>query len=232
MQKLNYTHNLLIGRPAKEVREGLEKIFAKDYLTISLQEAGTYLGIIRDLAKEHHYRVIVLTDGAKGMNSSVLLVKNTVELLASGVARSGADWIGPRRGIRWPGRPIPWAIIRVAGHLILVTSIHAPTGRNGLPLNRVAFRMFCRRLRRLYKKKLKTYPMLKFFFAGDWNCPAKANDKRSTKKLVTAKLDGWIVDPKCTPPIDYAATNLLLVIAKKGPDYDSDHDSASFDLAA
>lgn len=232
MKKLNITHNLLVGRPPKEVREGLEALLKKGFITVSLQEAGSYLALIRDLAKEYDYRVTVLKDGGKGMNSSVLLVAKSAELLASGVARSTADWIGPRRGIRWPGRPIPWAIIRYGGELILIGCIHAPTGRNGLPLNRVAFRMFCRRLRRLYRKKSKTYRGLKFFFAGDYNCPADAKDKRSAQQLLAKKLDGWIVDPKCKPPIDYAVTNLSIVIGRKGPRHDSDHDSAEFQWAA
>lgn len=232
MKKLNISHNVKVLRPHKQVREGLETIFEMDYLTISLQEIGGYLEIIRDLAAKYNYRLIVATNSGKGMNSSALLVKHHVERAASGVAKSRFPWKGPNAGIIWPGRAIPWAIIVVDGVMVLITSIHAPWGRNAGRMNRLAFRMFLRRLRKLYRKKLALYPGLKFFFPGDWNCDPKETGPRTVQKLLVKKLDGWVVDPKCTPRIDYGVTNLPILIVEKRSDFGSDHDCWSTNKAA
>lgn len=231
--RLAGTHNLLVNRPPKEVRANVEAILKRGSIVVAFQEASTYLGIIRDVAAVYGYRVIVHQGSGLGMKSSVLLVKMDSTIVETGVAKVWASWIGPRVGIKWPGRSIPWAIVEVAGEKILFACVHAPTGRNGNYLNRQAFRLFMRKLRRLYRRKLKVYKNLKFFFLGDWNCTAGDSGARSVKKLLVERLNALVANPHCSPPIDYAVHNLLKkVTANKGPDYNSDHDSADFVLAA
>lgn len=232
--RLAETHNLLVNRPVKEVRHNVEEILKKGAIVVAFQEASTYLGIIRELATTYNYRVIVHKGTGRGMKSSVLLVRLDAVTIETGVAKVWAPWIGPRRGIKWPGRTIPWAIVEVAGEKILFACVHAPTGRNSRNvLNRQSFRLFMRKLRRLYHRKLKVHPGLKFFFLGDWNCTAGDSGARSVKKLLVERLNARVANPHCSPPIDFAVHNLLKkVTATKGPDYKSDHDSADFVLAA
>lgn len=227
------THNLLTGRPDKQVMENVEKILAKGALVVAFQEAATYHAIIKSYARAYGYTVIYYKGRGRGMSSSVLLVKHGAALVSFGVMKIWRPWIGPRMGILWPGRTVPWAIVLINGKHVLFTSDHAPTGRNGNPLNRIAFRKFLKRHRKLYKKKLRIYRDLQFFFMGDWNCPASAKDARSVQRLLVDKLDAKVADPNGKPPIDYGVHNLnKTVVAEDGPRYGSDHDSASFTLAA
>lgn len=217
--------NLLNGRPVREVQPEIADHLAQQARFVSFQEAGGYLPIIRNLADEYGYRVIVARGGGRGMNSSVLLIRKDVRLLASGVALVLVAWIGPRLGIKWPGRGIPWAIVLLDDHPVLVRAIHGPTGRNAQ--NKRSWRRFLRRLRRMYWRKVSMYPGLKVLDLGDWNCPAGARDKRSVRRLLAEPMHAHVVNPGSRPPIDYAVTHLQLV-GDVGPKFGSDHHSVRF----
>lgn len=233
MIRLAKTHNLLTGRNKKQVRDGVEELLESGDLVYAFQEANTYLALLRDLAHQYGYRMIVSSEAGRGMKSSVLFVKKTARMLESGVAHSRWTWFGPRLGIKWPGRSIPWAIVDVGDDVVLFACVHAPTGRNGLPANRISFRRFLKRLRKLYKKKLAHYPGLVYAFLGDWNCSAKDRGERTVKNLLIKPLDAKVADPKTKPPIDYMVHNFdEAVFAEGGPDYHSDHHSSSYVLAA
>lgn len=217
--------NLLNGRRMKPVLHGIDAHLSLAAPVVAFQEAGCYLPIIRDLRVEHGYRapIAARASAGRGMNSSVLLTHASTRQHASGVAFSRAPWIGPRLGVRWPGRGIPWAIVDLDGHRTLVASIHAPTGRNGV--NAVAWRAYLRRLRRLVRKKRKAHPGLKVLLIGDWNCPAAANDATSVRRLLADRLGLRIV--RTGTPIDYAVTDLPLT-GSTGPRYGSDHPSTRY----
>lgn len=233
MIRLAKTHNLLTGRDKKQVREGVEELLQSGEIVYAFQEANTYLAILRDLAQKYGYRMIVSSDPGRGMKSSVLFVKKTARMLDSGVAHSRWQWFGPRLGIRWPGRSIPWAIVDVGDDVVLFACVHAPTGRNGQPANRISFRRFLKRLRKLYKKKRIYFPGLKFSFLGDWNCAAKDRGERTVKNLLIEPLNAKVADPHTKPPIDYMVHNFdEAVFAEGGPAHHSDHRSSSYVLAA
>lgn len=227
------SHNLLVGRPPREVEHNIREILKLYPVSAAFQEAGGYLRIIRALADEYGYRVIVFKGEGKGMNSSVLLVKKEYKRLASGVAAVWRDWIGPRVKIRWPGRSIPWEVTEVDGSPVLFASIHAPTGKNGRnPLNKLSYRKYMRRLRRLYRRLKKKFPGLRVFYQGDWNCGVMDKDKLSVRKLVAERIGAHVVNPNSKPHIDFLVTHVHDVDGKAGPRYKSDHDSTVYVEAA
>lgn len=217
--------NLLNGRPAREVRPEIADHLAQQARFVSFQEAGGYLPIIRDLAERYGYRVIAARNAGRGMNSSVLLIRKDVPLFGSGVMLVLVAWIGPRLGIKWPGRGIPWAVVIHEGRPVLVRAIHGPTGRN--TQNKRSWRRYLRRLRRSYWRKAARYPGLKVLDLGDWNCPAGARDKRSVRRLLADPIKARVANPGSRPPIDYAVTHLDLV-GDVGPKFGSDHHSVRF----
>lgn len=217
--------NLLNGRHHDVVRHEIANHLAQQARVVSFQEAGDYLPIIRDLADEHGYRVIVARGGGRGMNSSVLLIRKDVRLIASGVMLVLATWIGPRLGIKWPGRGIPWAIVELDGDLVLARAIHGPTGRNAQ--NKRSWRRYLRRLRRQFRRKARAHKGLKVLDPGDWNCPAGARDKRSVRRLLADPIGARIANPGSRPPIDYAVTHLA-IYGDIGPKFGSDHHSVRF----
>lgn len=217
--------NLLVGRSARTVREGVADHLAHGAAVVAFQEASGYLGIIGALARTHGYRepIHAAAKAGKGMDSSVLLVARGVPFVASGTALVRAPWVGPRLRIRWPGRGIPWAVVALGtGGLTLVASVHPPTGRNGD--NARAFRRYMRRLRRLARKKARQYGATKVLYLGDWNCPVGARDKRSVRRLLAKRIGAHVVNCGARPPIDYAVTHLDLR-GETGPRHGSDHDS-------
>ena len=221
--------NLLNGRPDSEVRPGVGEHLAQGAPVALFQEAGSYIDVMRDLRIEHGYREpsAAQRSAGRGMNSSVLMVRRDVPVIASGVALVSCQWIGPRLGVRWPGRGIPWKVIDLEldgrTYRTLVASIHGPTGRNGI--NRLAWRRYLRRLRRLWRKKAKRYGATHVLYVGDWNCPADATDKTSVRRLLADRLGLRIV--RTGTPIDYAVTNLPLN-GVEGPAYGSDHPSTRY----
>lgn len=237
MSDLGLSANMCVGRPARVVRAGLDDHLGRGALVVALQEAGGYLPIVRDLAREHGYRppVAARANAGRGMNSSVLLVAASLHLVASGVALSLASWIGPRIGIRWPGRGIPWAVvdlpIGLSGRVerTLVASIHAPTGR--LRENRRAWRRYLRRLRRLARRAELRHGATAILYLGDWNCGVDERDLLSVRTLLAKPLLLHVVDPGSKPDVDYAVTDLPLV-GTTGPRHGSDHDSTRYDWKA
>lgn len=223
--------NLLNGRPVREVRHGVDMHLGLGAQVVAFEEAGGYLPIIRDLRVEHGYRapIAAKATAGKGMNSSVLLVHRDVPVYASGVALVSCQWIGPRLGVRWPGRGIPWAVTELDWGLgrerVLVAAIHGPTGRNGV--NKLAWRRYLRRLRRMARKKARKHGATRVLYLGDWNCPDSAKDARSVRRLVADRLGLKVVKTGTRPPIDYAVTDLPLV-GVGGPAYGSDHRSTRF----
>lgn len=226
--------NLLNGRPTKAVRFGVDDHLAQGAQVVAFEEAGGYLPIIRDLRVEHGYwpPIAAKASAGRGMDSSVLLLARHVPVHAAGTALVRAPWTGPRRGIRWPGRGIPWAVADLEhgdGPLrrTLVASVHGPTGRHGV--NARAWRKYLRRLRRLARKKARQHGATHVLFLGDWNCPAGARDRTSVRRLLAGRIDARIV--RAGTPIDYAVTDLPLV-GRKGPRHGSDHPSVRFNRKA
>ncbi|MDQ6524333.1 hypothetical protein RB608_12010 [Nocardioides sp. LHD-245] len=218
--------NLRVLRDPEAVQVAVRKHAKLGAQVLALQEAGGYLPQVRGVAEHQGYRdpIHAPAGAGRGMNSSALLVRDDVPVHAQGVALSRASWIGPRAGIVWPGRGIPWAVADLDGQRTLVASIHGPTGRNGD--NKRAWRKYMRRLRRLAKRKGRKY-RAKVLYVGDWNCPVGARDKRSVRRLLANRIGAHVVNPGARPPIDYAVTHLDLR-GETGPRHGSDHDSIRF----
>jgi hypothetical protein len=222
--------NLLVGRDLDAVREAVDACFALEAQVVAYQEAGGYDGPIDKRAEHRGYRKPLHArprDG-RGMDSSVLAVREDRPVHASGVALVRADWIGPKRGIRWPGRGIPWEVVDLEIdnriYRTLVASIHGPTGR--LRQNARAWKRYMRRLRRLRRRLAHTHGATHFLFMGDWNCPASARDALSVHALLVSRIPGARIVETGTP-IDYAVTDLPLD-GRKGPKNGSDHHSVRF----
>lgn len=221
--------NLEVNRSPHVVREGIDDHLAQHAVAVAFQEGSGYLGIIRDLAGEHGYRppIVAGKGTGRGMDSSSLLIRSDIRLIAAGAALVMAAWIGPRLRIKWPGRGIPWAVIDLPiGTRIertLVASIHAPTGR--LRDNKRAWRRYLRRLRRLYRRTQLRYGVTAVLYLGDWNCPQGDTDPTSVRRLLAERIDARIVTTGT--PIDYAVTDLPLT-GTTGPSHGSDHRSVRF----
>jgi hypothetical protein len=225
--------NLLVGRRRRRVRQAVRKHLRRRAQVVALQEAGGYLELIDDAAEKEGYRrpIHAKPSAGRGMNSSVLLLRDDVPVHAQGVALVREPWTGPRIKIRWPGRGIPWAVadLDVAGqvHRTLVASIHGPTGReNG---NTRAWRRYLRRLRRMARRLARKHGATHVLFIGDWNCPATAVDELSVRRLHADRIDADIV--RTGTPIDYLVTDLDLD-GEKGPKRGSDHHSIEGKAAA
>ncbi|WGX98716.1 endonuclease/exonuclease/phosphatase family protein [Nocardioides sp. L-11A] len=218
--------NLLVGRRRRRVRRALRKHLRRRAQVVALQEAGGYLDLIDDAAKEEGYRppIHAKPTAGRGMDSSVLLFRDDVPVYAQGVALVRAPWTGPRLKIRWPGRGIPWGVadLDVAGqvHRTLVASIHGPWGYDRG--NARSWRRYLRRLRRMARRLAKRHGATHVLFLGDWNCSSVAVDELSVRRLLADRIDADIV--RTGTPIDYLVTDLDLV-GKKGPRRGSDHHS-------
>jgi len=228
--------NLLVGRSHKAVRPGIADHLGRGAQAIAFQEAGGYLPVIRAQAAQHGYRapIVAPRSAGTGMDSNVLLIARETPIHASGVALVRAPWIGPRVGIRWPGRGIPWAVCDLAHpsgptYRTLVACVHGPTGRHGA--NSRAWRRYLRRLRRLARKKTRQHGATHVLYLGDWNCAAGATDRTSVRRLLAKRLDLHIVRTGTRPPIDYAVTDLPLR-GSGGPRHGSDHRSIRFNWKA
>lgn len=225
--------NLLVGRDPFAVRAAVRQHAKKHAQVLALQEAGGYLPQVAAVAARHGYQepIHAPAKAGRGMDSSVLLVRDDVPVHATGTALVRAPWTGPRRGIVWPGRGIPWAIVdlTLGGRVYrtLVASIHGPTGR--LAGNRRAWRRYLRRLRRMARRLTRRYGATDVLFIGDWNCPADADDRTSVRQLLADRIGAQIV--RTGAAIDYAVTTLP-IRGRRGPARGSDHPSTRYMLAA
>lgn len=216
--------NLLVGRHLKAVRAGVADHLDQGADAVAFQEGSGYRAIIRKEARAHGYRkpIVAHRRAGRGMDSTSLLVRDGVPLIASGVAKARGPWIGPRIRINWPGRAIAWAVVDLDGTLTVIEAVHGPTGRNGI--NRYAYRRYLRRIRRVTRKKMRRHKATAFLIVGDWNCPDGATDKRSVRRRVAAKLDAQLV--RTGTHLDYAVTRGLgRLDGNTGPRHGSDHPS-------
>jgi hypothetical protein len=218
--------NLLVGRPRRRVRRALSKHLKRRAQVVALQEAGGYLELAADVAASHGYRPPIHAEksAGRGMDSSVLLVRDDVPVHAQGVAVVREPWTGPRLRIRWPGRGIPWAVADLdldgTTYRTLVASVHGPWGYDRG--NARSWRRYLRRLRRMARRLAERHGATHVLFLGDWNCPATAVDDLSVRRLLADRIDADIV--RTGTPIDYLVTDLDLV-GEKGPRRGSDHHS-------
>jgi hypothetical protein len=216
--------NLLVGRPPKRVRRAVRRHLRKRPLVAVFQEAGGYLGLLREIAEHRGYRVIVApADSGRGMNSSVMLVRSDVDTYASGVAKVYAPWVGPRLRIAWPGRAFPWAVVDLDGTRTLIVDVHMPTEGRGI--NRLAWAACKLRLRHMANRLAKRHGATAVVFVGDWNNRHDDTSRTSIRRM--AKRHGFDV-VKGGSPIDYALARGIALVGIPGPARGSDHRSTTY----
>lgn len=184
--------NVYVGQNSKGVANGIRTIVKRhDPDVISLQEISGDVAMLRALAKELGYNLLIGprtggTNLAKQESQSTgMFVHKDVPIGALLLLQMRLQWIGPKRGLRRPGR----TFLTVNANGTQVTALHMPTGRT-TTRNRPAWNESMGKLVALAEKpQVKNRPGA---FIGDWNVAFNARGT-GTAQAFAERVGGKVV---------------------------------------
>lgn len=185
------TWNGYVGQKPKNFARGVDKILTKfpELRSLSIQEGSRAIKAIRPVVKEHGFKIVRgKALGVEG-KSTLLLVNRRFELGVTNALVMDTPWIGPKQGLRHPGRVYPTATI----DRVRSTAVHLPPG---VVRNREAVVDSLALLRNRGNNWREQAVWL-----GDWNIHWRTKGKVSVHRLAK-QLDGRIVHDEAG--IDYA----------------------------
>lgn len=212
--------NVHVAQDAAGVRKGLEAIIARhDPDVIALQEVYGDVAVLRALGQRRGYRVLIgkrakpyRSVAGQESQSSALLVHERIPMRSWWPIRLKRAWIGPKHGLRRPGRTFVSAIV---GGLV-VSVVHMPTNRRSAK-NKPAWRESIARLVGQARTQGRRRPIVQL---GDWNDRHTSNDGDSVRAY--AKRIGATVVHGAAP-IDYAVVRGIRAKVQTGDRLGSDH---------
>lgn len=171
------TWNGYVGRPGQAYARSLAQWLPKyEPELANLQEAARALRFLRpvcrDLGYSIHRRAVLGVEG----RSTLLLVRHDVPLHAKGAVVDNTPWIGPKAGIRHPGRVHP--TVKAGDVPIRDLSVHMPPGQE--------------RNAKAYRSNLNTIEhradgwTVPFVLMGDWNGRHSQRGPHSPRALADA----------------------------------------------
>lgn len=218
------THNLQVGRGWRAAARGLRELIAdQEPDAIALQEAMNYAAALR-LRFALHWRFVAAPDEWAEARNCLLMVRRDVQQRrlrrrgAWGWVRNRIGWVGPKHGLRHPGRTWPWLIIDG----VAVMCIHRVW--NGRGKSETAYREEGEALVEWAKEH--PGPVL---IIGDTNTSVHDFSPGSMRSVATL-VDGRLAYDPDDPGVDYALSRGLDVTVRRRKRYDSDHRSATADV--